>query len=349
MEKQQMSTTRPIVRYEAGQRKETEDRIVLEEPLTLHINGEEFATMVCTPVDLEEMVLGFLASEGVIRFRRDVASLEIDADGGFAHIELAEGRVLPQQEYTKRVIGSCCGKSRQFYFQQDVRTAKTSTSRLTLTAGQCMGFMREMQDASHVFQGTGGVHNAALFDASGMIAVRTDIGRHNALDKLYGYCLNEQITVRDKVLVFSGRISSEVLTKAAKIGVGIVLSKSAPTALAIDLADDLNITAVGFIRGDSLNVYSHPERITEEKEGAAMSCPIDHTVEDTKKKLEEQKPHLPKGVYTSSGHFLDGEPTQEELNDLFHLLKKYDLAERGEQEQREARILELTGGLSEQR
>ncbi len=92
---------------------------------------------------------------------------------------------------------------------------------------------------------------------------RSDIGRHNALDKLYGYCINEQIAIRDKVLIFSGRISSEILIKASKIGVGILLSKSAPTDLAIKLAHDLNMTAVGFIRNDSFNIYSHPERIIQ--------------------------------------------------------------------------------------
>jgi len=123
--------------------------------------------------------------------------------------------------------------------------------------------MKKMQEDSFVFKNTGGVHNAALCTAEDILVSRSDIGRHNALDKLYGYSLLNGISVRDKILVFSGRISSEILTKAAKIGVGIVLSKSAPTDLAIKLADDLNITAVGFIRGSSFNIYSHPERIIE--------------------------------------------------------------------------------------
>ena len=95
---------------------------------------------------------------------------------------------------------------------------------------------------------------------------RQDIGRHNALDKLYGFCIQNHIPVRNKVLIFSGRISSEILIKAAKIGVGVILSKSAPTTLAIQLAHDLNITAVGFIRDGNFNIYSHPERIKAAKD-----------------------------------------------------------------------------------
>ncbi|GAE36226.1 formate dehydrogenase accessory sulfurtransferase FdhD [Halalkalibacter akibai] len=258
-----LSISKTIHKYDNEQIFETEDEIVIEFPLTIYINNEEFATMVCSPQNLDEMVIGFLASEGVIHFKKEIKEMNIDSDRGFAYIELHSKEVKNQQYFSKRFIGSCCGKSRQFYFQNDVRTAKTSMAKTTLTSLQCIQLMKKMQEDSFVFKNTGGVHNAALCTAEDILVSRSDIGRHNALDKLYGYSLLNGISVRDKILVFSGRISSEILTKAAKIGVGIVLSKSAPTDLAIKLADDLNITAVGFIRGSSFNIYSHPERIIE--------------------------------------------------------------------------------------
>jgi FdhD protein len=258
-----MSEKYTITKYSNGQFLNVEDVIVTEFPLTIFVNDAEFATMVCTPTHFEEMVVGFLASEGVIRFYSDILSMSIDEDLGYAYVTIKAGTTTNQQYYSKRFIGSCCGKSRQFYFHNDATTARTSTSTTAISASQAIVLMNEMQNSSHVFQETGGVHNAALCTPEEILAVRTDIGRHNALDKLLGYSILNKVPVRDKIIVFSGRISSEVLLKAAKIGVGIVLSKSAPTDLAIKLAKDLNITAVGFIRGTSFNVYSCPERIID--------------------------------------------------------------------------------------
>jgi FdhD protein len=259
---ERMAAERRIVRYKADGVRETDDLVAVEYALTMLVDGDEFATMVCTPTDVEELVIGFLASEGVIRLPKEIKSLDIDEARGFARIELVNPQAAGKETVSKRFIGSCCGKSRQFYFHNDARTAKTARSSVTLTPGQCFALMEQLQSGSQEFQMTGGVHNAALCSPDGLIVARTDIGRHNALDKIYGYCLQRGIPTKDAVIAFSGRISSEVLLKVAKIGAGVVLSKSAPTTLAIDLADDLGITAVGFIRGGSLNVYSHAHRIS---------------------------------------------------------------------------------------
>lgn len=226
------------------------------------VNGEEFATIICSPNHLEELVLGFLASEGAILKNDDLKSIQIDDSKGFAHVELTKSLGERFEYSTKRMIASCCGKSREFYFQNDAAVAKTSMSKIVLNPTQVLNMMTRLQSASKIFKQTGGLHNAAISDGDTFFEHRQDIGRHNALDKLYGYCIQRHIPVRNKVLIFSGRISSEILIKAAKIGVGVILSKSAPTTLAVTLAQDLNITAIGFIRDGNFNIYSHPERIT---------------------------------------------------------------------------------------
>ncbi|UVI30796.1 formate dehydrogenase accessory sulfurtransferase FdhD [Paenibacillus spongiae] len=240
---------------------ETDDDIAAEYPLTFQLDGEEFATIVCSPSALEEMAVGFLASEGVIRTIDDIASLRIDEDRGYIYAELRHKQSTAKTNVSKRFIGSCCGKSRQFYFMNDVQTARTSTSRIQVTAGEAIRLMRMLQQSSAEFQATGGLHNAAICTADSLLAVRADIGRHNALDKLLGYCLHNRVRTADLIIAFSGRLSSEVILKAAKIGVGMILSKSAPTDLALQLAHDLGITSAGFIRGEKMNVYTHPQRI----------------------------------------------------------------------------------------
>lgn len=252
-----------ILKYTEQHFQETEDDIAVEFPLTIVVDGDEFATMVCTPTHLSELVIGFLASEGLIRFMDEIKSLSIDEHRGFAYVELKKKQSINKDFYSKRFIGSCCGKSRQFYFHNDVKTAKTIMSKNTITLDQCFHLMQLMQESSYDFQISGGVHNAALCTADQLVMSRSDIGRHNALDKIYGHCFQHRISLKDKVIAFSGRVSSEVLLKVSKVGVGIVLSKSAPTTLALELAHDLGITVIGFIRGKSLNVYTHPEKIVD--------------------------------------------------------------------------------------
>jgi len=258
---------RAVRKYEGGRWLDLDDEVAVEFPLTLRVNGEEFATLVCTPNDLEHLAIGFLASEGVIRAASEISSIAVNADSGFAYVELKNVSVPGREFYAKRMIGSCCGKSRQFYFVNDARTARTVPVRHSATPEQCFAWMSELERLSGPFQRTGGVHNAALFDAAGgCLAAAADIGRHNALDKLFGFTLRHRMPTADKTIAFSGRLSSEVVLKAAKIGAGLLLSKSAPTDLALRLADDLGITAVGFIRGGRMNVYTHPERISEHEE-----------------------------------------------------------------------------------
>ncbi|BCJ86160.1 formate dehydrogenase accessory sulfurtransferase FdhD [Effusibacillus dendaii] len=258
-----VTVTRPIIRYENGQFLQDRDEIANEYALTVMVNYQEFATIVCTPDDLQDMVIGFLAAEGVIRSIDQITSICIEEKNGFAYVQTATPRMIDPTSYSKRIIGSCCGKSRQsFYFQNDARTAKKVRSQAAISAEDCIRLIGLLQSQSAIFRRTGGVHNAALCGPDGILISRTDIGRHNAIDKIYGHILQNRIPLDDTMLAFSGRISSEVLLKIAKIGVAILLSKAAPTETALDLAEELNITTVGFIRGGRFNIYTHPERIT---------------------------------------------------------------------------------------
>lgn len=257
---------REILRFGNGQAERLEDTIVTEYTVTVKVNGQEFVTMVCTPDYIEDMVIGYLASEGIIKKYSEIEEIWIQEKEGFVHVKTTRENPFYKNLQGKRYLTSCCGASRSgFVFAADALTAKKlHRFQNKIEVEDCFRLMDEMQGSAELFKTTGGVHNAALCTLFGPVVSRVDIGRHNALDKIYGHCLKKDIPIHDKVIVFSGRISSEILLKVAKIGCPIVLSKSAPTELALKLAEELGITTIGFIRNRSLNVYTHPERIAEQ-------------------------------------------------------------------------------------
>jgi FdhD protein len=259
-----LKTERSITRYQAGTFVESvKDTVATEYALTIYVNDREMATVVCTPEYMDDLVVGFLASEGVIRFMDQLKDLQLSTFMGTARVRTSTDVNFNQEFYNKRYIASCCGKSRQsFYFFNDAHTVKWVDDDVTLDPPAIFRLVHEMEQSANVFHETGGVHIACLADRQKVLLSRTDIGRHNALDKIYGYALKHGLSMKGKVVTFSGRLSSEVVLKVAKIGVGIILAKSAPTGLALDIAEELNITTVGFVRGDSFNIYTHPERIS---------------------------------------------------------------------------------------
>lgn len=254
---------RIVHRFSNGQFTQVNDQIVVEHPVTIYVNQKELMTIVCSPEYIEDMVVGFLISERIIINYTHIQSIHIQEDLMAIHITASKVFPFYEKMQHKRYISSCCGMSRQgFVFANDALTAKQMTTiNVTLTPDNCSHLMAQLEKTATLFRHTGGVHNAALCTSNDIFVARMDIGRHNALDKIYGYCLKNNISVQDKVIAFSGRISSEILLKAAKIGCEIILSKSAPTELALSLAEELGITTVGFIRNESFNLYTHPERI----------------------------------------------------------------------------------------
>lgn len=241
----------------------TADEVATEYALTIHVNDRELATVVCTPEYLEELVAGFLASEGVVRHAEQIADLQVIPGLGVARVRTATPVNINQEFYNKRYVASCCGKGRQsFYFFNDAQTARRVEDPVSLTPDGVFACIAALEERADVFHRTGGVHMACLCRPDGSVSARPDIGRHNALDKLLGHVLLQGLSPAGCVIAFSGRLSSEVVLKVAKIGCAIVVARSAPTALAIDLADELNLTAIGFARGSAFNVYTHPWRMT---------------------------------------------------------------------------------------
>jgi len=251
-----------IIKITEADRVKTEDVVTREFPLTILFNDNELVTLLCTPADLGYLAIGFLASEGLIISKDEIKRLLVDEKRGIARVESSEASPLADDIVFKRFISSGCGRGASFYSAADVKDQAPVESQVKISAGGVFALMKQFQQASELFRATGGVHSAALCRGQEVLAFAEDIGRHNAIDKIFGRCLLEDISIEDAVIVTSGRISSEILLKVARRNIPVIISKSAPTDLGVKLAKDLGITLIGFVRGRRMNVYSHGERVT---------------------------------------------------------------------------------------
>lgn len=236
--------------------------VVEEYPLTIHHNDQELVTLLCSPGEERHLVLGFLASEGVIASTAEVSQIDIDTAHGLAWVESTAERPPTGDTFLKRCLTACCGRGRAgLYFANDSRLVRRVKSRVRLSQADIKHYVLALEDLSVTFRETGGVHGGALFAAGRLVCFSQDVGRHNVLDKLYGCCLDQGIPMKDMILSFSGRVSSEILLKVSKMNVPVIIARAAPTTLALGLAEDLGITVVAFARGDRCSVYTHTERI----------------------------------------------------------------------------------------
>lgn len=245
-----------ILRINKDSVKDEEDLIILEYPFTIFIDDEEIITLLCSPNSLEYLAIGFLYSEGFIESYSAIKNIQIDEDKGSAYINLNIRKTFNEKLQGKRTITSGCGKGTVFYNVLDSFKSKKITNTLDIKSNEIVDLMRSFNKDSELFNSTGGVHACAICNEHGIIYFEEDIGRHNALDKVLGKALVENMDLSDKIILTSGRISSEMLIKAAKRGIPVVVSRSAPTSLAVDMARELNITLVGFVRGEKMNIYS---------------------------------------------------------------------------------------------
>lgn len=238
-----------------------EDTVVREVPLTIHYNGEEIATLLCSPSQTNELVYGFLLNEGFIRVLKDVSAIRHDPTD---HLVWVEGApcILQKELMSKRFVSACCGKSRaSFCFANDVLMVKPLLSTHSIPLQEAYDYVKFLQSNSTLFDSTGGVHSGGVGYQGKILLTSYDIGRHNVFDKLSGSAFQTGLKLENHVIFFSGRVSSEILLKVAKMKVPILIARGAPTDMALSQAEALNITVIGFAREQRLNIYTCPHRI----------------------------------------------------------------------------------------
>ena len=231
----------------------TSTHVPSEMNLTIYVNQQELVTILCTPTKLNCLVLGFLYDEGIISSMKDIASMRVCEDDSLADVRLTNQDF--QAPKLKTLTSGCGGGA----------TFKTEgfklSSGLVVAPHKMLSLMKQFQDRMDLYRASGGVHASALCDGNKLLVVAEDIGRHNTLDKIQGECLLRGLTTRDAVLLTTGRVSSEMLLKAAKMQVPLIVSRTSPTERAVVLANELGIALAGYARASRMLVYAHAERL----------------------------------------------------------------------------------------
>ncbi|GEB45858.1 sulfurtransferase FdhD [Microbacterium testaceum] len=260
-----------------GANRQRPDAVAVEEPLEIRVAGSPLAVTMRTPGHDVELAAGFLVSEGVISRGEDFARAihcggpgTGGADGNTYNVldlTLAPGMALPSPDiarsfYTTSSCGVCGTASIEAV--EKVSTYDVSTDPLSVSPHEVAAFPDRLREQQKTFDKTGGLHGAALFDAATgeLLVAREDVGRHNAVDKVVGWALlNDRLPLRDTVLQVSGRVSFELVQKAVMAGIPMLSAVSAPSSLAIELAERAGLTLAAFVRGNSMNLYTRADRV----------------------------------------------------------------------------------------
>jgi FdhD protein len=264
----------PVLRIRGAQHSTRPDTVAAEEPLEIRLDGTPLAVTMRTPGHDFDLVHGFLATEGVIAGPADIAGLRycdsVDAEGrntyNVVDVDLAAGveapdTALDRNFYTSSSCGVCGKASIDAIRTKTPFAVAADATRLPLDV--LLALPERLRAAQEVFDKTGGLHAAGLFTADAeLVALREDVGRHNAVDKVVGDAVRAgRLPLAGHVLMVSGRASFELTQKAAMAGIPVLAAVSAPSSLAVELARETGTTLVGFLRGDGCNVYTHTERI----------------------------------------------------------------------------------------
>jgi FdhD protein len=260
------ATSRQIVRYEAGSATSTRDQLVAEEPVEFRLENVPIAVLMRTPGADEDLGLGFAITEGIALRPDEIEAVRLregSANGDRYDLVMADGVEIDPEQFRRNLYttSSCgvCGKA-------SIDAVRVAAPRLpegpVVSPDLLASLPGRMEEGQDVFSRTGGLHAAALFDAAGqVVALREDIGRHNAVDKVVGAVARVRWPIGEAILLVSGRVSFEMVQKAAVAGIPIVCGVSAASSLAADLGDELGATVIGFLRDRGFNVYAGPSRI----------------------------------------------------------------------------------------
>jgi FdhD protein len=248
--------------YSSGSAEHTRDKVIIEQPITIMIDRVGSFTLMCTPSDIEALAIGFLFSEGMITHIDDVIET-------YTKPELPNVIGIEVQDPTRIGIGrnlivaSSCGMCGVRNIEKMIQTIRPCDQTFKIGDRQLIEIMQKLRSLQNVFDLTGGSHGAAIFDDSAeIISFSEDIGRHNALDKAIGKCLLSGLSTQGCCgVALSGRVSLEIVTKAAKAGIELIAAVSAVSSYAVSASEKWNMTLCGFVRPDKINVYSKPERI----------------------------------------------------------------------------------------
>jgi len=248
---------RKIYKNNGNSFEEHDDFIALEKRVRIAVNGKEALSLYCTPLMIRELVVGMFMTEDIIKGEWCAERMAIHYDDEVLVDIPAEG----EAETGGAVITSGCIGG--ITFPKRLSLQKIDDS-FAVSAEKIKELYRKFQNSSELHKLTGCVHSAALSNGSEIICLAEDIGRHNAVDKVIGYAILENISFKGTIMLASGRLSSEIVSKCARWGIPVIASRTSPTSLAVAIAEESGVTVVGFVRADRLNVYTHPQRIITE-------------------------------------------------------------------------------------
>ncbi len=240
----------------SGHAHEVQGAVVDESLVCISVNGEELATFMCSPFKLDQLALGFLYNEQLIDGRQDVRSIHLSKGESCVDIWLHD---LEFRRPERKIVTAGCGGG--VTFDDLSQQHEPLQSKKRASADQLANLMRQMHLGANLYQQARGIHTAALGADEQILVQVEDVGRHNCLDRLAGAALLQDINTVDRVLLSSGRISSEMINKARRLQTPIVCSRTSPTALSVALAESWNITLVAYLRQSRMRIYTHAERI----------------------------------------------------------------------------------------